>query len=263
MLDVIAGYDPADPITAFGWNRKPRSYADSLTAKGLAGARVGVLTDMFGREAVHQEVNAVVERAIATMSALGATIVRISIPGLDDLTRDLPLIDFEFRSAFDRYLARLGPRAPVRTLEEFVARGEYHASLKAGLEADLRRVDPMRSAEYQTRLLRRDVLRQALSTALASHRLDAILYPHQRRLVALIGEEQLERNGVLSNSTGFPALTFPGGFTAATSSAPDGIPVGIEILGPDWSEPTLFRLAYAFQESARPRRPPASTPPLR
>ena len=93
-------------------------------------------------------------------------------------------------------------------------------------------------------------------TAMADHRLDAILYPHQRRLVVPIGEEQLERNGVLSNGTGFPALTLPGGFSPPTASAPIGVPVGIELLGPDWSEPVLLKLGYAFEQTAHIRKPP-------
>ena len=101
-------------------------------------------------------------------------------------------------------------------------------------------------------------------TAIAANRLDAILYPHQRRLVVPIGEEQVERNGVLSNSTGFPALTFPGGFSAPTSAAPIGVPVGLELLGPEWSEPTLLKLAYAFEQSAGSAQAAAgSAPPLR
>ena len=72
----------------------------------------------------------------------------------------------------------------------------------------------------------------------------------------------LDRNGVLSNSTGFPAIAFPGGFSAPTSAAPVGVPVGIELLGPDWSEPVLIKLAYAFEQFAKIRKPPASTPPL-
>ena len=97
---------------------------------------------------------------------------------------------------------------------------------------------------------------------IAANKLDAILYPHQRRLVVPIGEDQVERNGVLSNSTGFPAITFPGGFSRPTVSAPLGVPVGIELLGPEWAEPTLIAFAFAFEQAAKPRRPPASTPPL-
>jgi Asp-tRNA(Asn)/Glu-tRNA(Gln) amidotransferase A subunit family amidase len=81
-------------------------------------------------------------------------------------------------------------------------------------------------------------------------------------LVVPIGEEQVDRNGVLANSTGFPAITFPGGFSAPTKSAPLGVPVGIELLGPEWSEPALIKFAYAFEQAAKIRRAPAGTPPL-
>ena len=97
---------------------------------------------------------------------------------------------------------------------------------------------------------------------MAQNKLDAILYPHQRRLVVPIGEEQVDRNGVLSNGTGFPAITFPGGFSAPSASAPVGVPIGVEFLGPDWSEPILIKLAYAFEQIAKIRKPPASTPSL-
>jgi len=188
--------------------------------------------------------------------------IRISIPKLAALTRNIQVSQFESRIAFNDYLARLGPRAPVKTLAEFIARGEFQSSLKAELEADQSIVDGLNDPEYKSRLLRRNDLRQAVMTIMAENKLDAILYPHQRRLVVPIGEDQVDRNGVLSNSTGFPAIAFPGGFSSPTSSAPVGVPVGIELLGPDWSEPVLIKLAYAFEQVARIRKPPASTPPL-
>jgi len=260
MLDVMAGYDPADPITAFSTTRIPRTYTESLKKDGLAGARIGVLAELFGHDPIHREVNAVVESAIANMKSIGAEIVRVSLPNVDALTRGLSLTAFEFKPAFNHYLATLGPHAPVKSLDEFIARGEFHPSLRAGLEADQRMVDGLSSAEYKTQWLRREALRQAVMTLMASNKLDAILYPHQRRLVVPIGEEQVDRNGVLSNSTGFPALAFPGGFSTPTSSAPIGVPIGIELLGPEWSEPTLLNLAYSFQERAHVRRPPVLSP---
>ena len=255
MLDAVAGYDPADPITAFGVSRIPASYTAFLDRDGLRGARIGALMDFFGQDAVHQEVNSVIETAVGKLTAAGATIVRVNIADLDALTRDLDLGAFEFKAAFNRYLAGLGHAAPVKTLDEFMARGEFHPSLKAGLET-AQRAAGVGDPEYKTRVLRRLELRQAVMTAMAANRLDAIVYPHQRRLVASIGEEQLERNGVLSNGTGFPAITIPGGFSAPTSSAPIGVPIGLELLGPEWSEPMLLKLAYALEQSAHIRKPP-------
>ena len=272
MLDVIAEYDPADPITAFSTGEIPASYTESLDPDGLDGARIGLLLDLVGEEAIHEEVNAVVEDAVTTMMQAGAAVVRLRIPSFADLTRDIALSGFEFRIAFNRYLASLGPGAPVHSLAEFIERGEFHPSLRLGLEGDESVRDGLADPEYRSRLLRREELRQAVMTLIAENELDAVLYPHQRRLVAPIGEEQRERNGVLSNSTGFPAITFPGGFSAPSSSAPVGVPIGIELLGPEWSEPTLAapdehtptqaRLCFRASRSS-PAAPDEHTPTLR
>jgi Asp-tRNA(Asn)/Glu-tRNA(Gln) amidotransferase A subunit family amidase len=263
MLDAIAGFDPGDPITAYSAGHVPRTYTGFLDAGGLKGARIGLLTDFLGGEAIHRDVNAVVDAAVKTMTAQGATVVRVRIPDLEELTRGLSLMSLEFKAAFDAYLARLGAAAPVTSLAELLAKGEVHESLRRGLEADLAVADGPSSPESQQMLARREALRRAVMTLMAANTLDAILYPHQRRLVVPIGEDQAERNGILSNSTGFPAITFPGGFSPPTRTAPIGVPVGLELLGPEWSEPTLFRLAYAFEQAAKIRKPPVSTPALR
>jgi Asp-tRNA(Asn)/Glu-tRNA(Gln) amidotransferase A subunit family amidase len=260
MLDVMAAYDPEDPITAFGLRQKPRSYVSSLESDGLRGARIGLVTDLLGTEAIHAEVNVAVRNAVQLMEQLGATVAPISIPRLTTLTADLGMSRFEFREAFNRYLARLGPEAPVKNLTEFLADGRFHPGIKSSLESYAADADDTQSSEYKSQWWRREALRQAVMTVLADNDLDAVLYPHQKRLVAGIGEEQLERNGVLSNGTGFPAITFPGGFSRPTHSAPLGVPIGIELLGPEWSESHLIQLAYAFEQAAKLRRPPASTP---
>ena len=263
MLDAMAGYDPDDPITAFGHGRKPASYAAALDAGALTGARIGLLTDFMGGDPIHADVNRAVEQAVATMTAKGATVVRVTIPHLDELTRGLSLMTFEFKSAFDKYLASLGPASPVASLAEFVARGEFHESLRRGLEGDLNAADGPGSPEYLRMVERRNVLRQSVISVIAANKLDALLYPHQKRLVVPIGEDQAERNGVLSNSTGFPALTFPGGFSPPTATAPIGVPIGLELLGAEWSEPVLLKLAFAYEQATRLRKPPRSTPPLK
>ena len=166
------------------------------------------------------------------------------------------MAEYEGKIAFNQYLAALGPRAPVKTFDEFIARGEFHSSLKASLETDRRVVDGLNDAEYKNRLLRRDDLRKAVMNVMAANKLDAILYPHQRRLVVPIGEDQVDRNGVLSNSTGFPAITFPGGFSRPTVSAPLGVPVGIELLGPELQRADAHRVGVRFRAGGE--APPAS-----
>ena len=98
---------------------------------------------------------------------------------------------------------------------------------------------------------------------IAQLELDAILYPLQRILVARVSDaDQLERNGTLSNGTGFPAVTFPGGFSTPSASAPLGVPVGAELLGLDYSEAKLLAYAFAFEQAFKSRKVPASTPRL-
>jgi Asp-tRNA(Asn)/Glu-tRNA(Gln) amidotransferase A subunit family amidase len=121
----------------------------------------------------------------------------------------------------------------------------------------------MTSDLYKTRMLNRETLRIAVAKAMADNALDAILYPHQRILVAPVSlGDQPERNGTLSNGTGYPAVTFQAGFSAPTVSAPLGVPIGAELLGPDFSEDRLLGYAYALEQAANPRKTPRSTPPL-
>jgi len=142
-----------------------------------------------------------------------------------------------------------------------LAGGQFHPEITGQLREAVASAG-MISPAYAAIFVRRDRLRLAVLEAMARQRLDAVLYPHQRREVAAIGFEQQERNGVLSNATGFPALTVPAGFAPSTASAPLGVPIGMELLGRDWSEGTLIRLGYAFEQATRPRRLPVSTPPL-
>ena len=78
----------------------------------------------------------------------------------------------------------------------------------------------------------------------------------------ITADDQAERNGTLSNGTGFPAVTFQAGFSAPSASAPLGVPVGAELLGLDYTEDRLLAYAYAFEQAAAVRKPPASTPAL-
>jgi len=261
LLDVMAGYDAGDPITAFAHGRIPKSYTHLLRKDALKGARIGVMTNLSGTAERHREVNRVMDGVVAKMEILGATFVRFELPEYDRL---LPAIDtqpFEARTVMERYFSALGPNAPVKNFAQLVA--AKTSAVQKTLEAELAIVDGMNSQTYKDRMLNRDRLRLAVTTKLADLNLDAILYPLQRILVVPVDAgEQAERNGTLSNGTGFPAVTFPAGFSAPSGSAPRGVPVGGELLGPDYSEDRLLSYAYAFEQAAGLRKPPASTPPL-
>jgi Asp-tRNA(Asn)/Glu-tRNA(Gln) amidotransferase A subunit family amidase len=261
LLDVMAGYDPADPITAFSVGRIPKSYTHLLGPDALKGARVGVMTNLFGKEERHQEVNRVMEDVIAKVASLGATIVRFDLPEYDKLAPVVATSQFEARTVMESYFAALGPDVPIRTFADLVATKK--SAVQGTLEKELAVVDGMNSQAYKDRTLNRDKLRLAVATKMADLNLDAILYPLQKILVAPVTDkDQLERNGTLSNGTGFPAVTFPGGFSSPTATAPLGVPVGAEFLGWEYSEAKLLAYAYAFEHAFKPRKPPASTPRL-
>lgn len=262
MLDVMAGDDPEDPVSALGIGHVTTSYREALRPDALRGARLGLLEAFMGSADVHRPVNAVVREAVGRLEALGATVSTVEIPDLDALTRDLSLMRLELADAFDGYLATLGEGAPVRTLAEFVDRGEFHPSLRADLEAALEAQRAASWSEHERMHRRRDLLRTAVQRAFEAQALDGMLYPHQRRLAVPVGEEQVDRNGVLANSTGYPAVVFPAGFSPPTPSAPLGVPVGLEVLGPAWTEGRLLGFAYGYEQAVGARRPPLSTPPL-
>jgi amidase len=261
ILDVIAGYDPADPITAFGRGHQPISYTHLLRADALKGARIGKMSNLFGNDDRHREVNAIMDGAIAIMQEQGATIIRFELPEYDALLPAIATDTFEARIATERYFASLPPDAPVKSMGALIA--AKTSAVQKTLEAEYAVADGTNSAEYKEHMLNRDRLRLAVARTMANLNLDAILYPLQKVLVAPItATDQRERNGTLSNGTGYPAVTFPAGFSTPTASAPLGVPVGAELLGLDYTDDRLLAYVYAFEEAAKTRKPPLSTPPL-
>jgi Asp-tRNA(Asn)/Glu-tRNA(Gln) amidotransferase A subunit family amidase len=264
LLDVMVGYDPKDPITAFGVGKPPRSYAAGLKANALKGARIGVMTNLYGKEERHAEVNKVMEQVIKSMEAQGASVVRFTVPEYDKLAPALATDRYEARTAMDQYFAELGTGVPVTSFRQLVDSKTASPDIQKTMEAEIAIDDGLNNQTYKDRTLSRDKLRLAVSSKMAELELDAILYPLQKIIVAPIGQpNQPERNGTLSNGTGFPAVTFPGGFTTPTATAPLGVPVGAELLGRDYSEPLLLALAYSFEQTAKTRKAPLSTPVLK
>jgi amidase len=265
LLEVMAGFDPNDPATAWSVGNTPTGYVQFLKVDGLRGGRIGVLKTMFGGGPEHQEVNTVMATAIAAMKGAGADVVEIDAPALDAsrLGADNDVQKYEFKALINAYLSTI-PNAPAKSLAEIIASGKFH---KPSLEKFLASAEGFANGtdepDYKERLLRNQRTRQVLISAFAEHRLDAVIYPLQRRLVVPLSElNQADRNGILASVTGFPAITVPAGFSAPTASAPLGVPVGMDMLGKPWNEGRLIELAYGFEQAVQARKPPKSTPAL-
>lgn len=258
LLDVLAGYDPDDPVTARCIGRVPDSYTAGLHEAALRGRRLGILRSLQGTATENREVNAAVEDALAALRDAGATVLPIEERCIDadDLIRDCDVQKWEFKRVFDAYLART-PGAPVRSLAGLIESGAYLPALSGFYTAAAAVADPDHDLEYLRRLAAIGRLRDRVFGLMAEHGLDALVYPLQRCLVVPIGSGgQVQRNGILASLAGFPALTVPMGFSAPTATAPIGVPMGLDFMARPFQEPLLLALGYAFEQATRLRRPP-------
>jgi Asp-tRNA(Asn)/Glu-tRNA(Gln) amidotransferase A subunit family amidase len=259
-LDVIAGYDPDDEETAWSIGRQPESYLPYLKEDGLKGKRLGVLRSFFGKEAINESVNKVMEEALLVFEAGGATLVELDDEiDSDRMIREVSVHFDDLKTHLNAYLSGLRPDAPVHSVEEILASGKFHPGIEENLKKALK-LD-VGTAEYNQKLIRQAAMRTRIMKIMADHELDALVYPHQQQLVCKIGEGQQQRNGVLCSATGFPSIAVPAGF-APSEQAPIGVPVGLEIAGRPFSEGVLIEIAYSFEQLSRFRKPPISAPAL-
>ena len=160
---------------------------------------------------------------------------RSRYPGLTDLLTDRAngflVLRQDFKFDLNAYLTA-HPTAPARTLEEVLASGKFHPAVETNLR-NSQAVESRDTQEYLAHIVKRNILREAILKAMADNRVEAFAYPTIRRKANLIGEMQMGTNCQLSANSGLPAIVVPGGFT------PDGLPVGLELLGRAWSEPQL------------------------
>ncbi len=253
VLDATVGYDPGDVQTARGLGQRPAAFFSALSPAALEGARIGVLEDLLLVSPEDTEVADVFGSAVGELKAAGATLERVRAPELVEAMDDRPLNGFfvlthDFRTDLDAYLGSF-ENAPVRSLEEVLQAGQHHPAIDESLRMSAA-MDASSELDYLAELAHREVFRDLVLAVLARNDLDALAYPSVRRKAAPLGEEQPGSNCRLAANTGLPAVTVPAGFTA------DGLPVGLELLGPAWSDARLLALAYAFEQAAGHRRAP-------
>lgn len=260
LTGIVAGFDAEDLLTIGSPGRTPAApYASFLRKDALRGARIGVFRDLFRQGPDHAEGVALVEKAIAAMRAAGAVIIEPVSTGLDlfTLLADTRTNYYEAQFSYDLYFRRLGPGAPIRTVEELLAKGGN--LVKPGIakaRGEFRSL--MHQPDYLARRDTQETLRDAAVALMDRYRLDALVYPFKSLPPEPhLAESNREKDNPFSSVTGLPAVLIPAGYTAKENG-----PIALELLGRPYSEPVLFALAYAFEQLAGIRRPPPTTPPL-
>jgi amidase len=258
VLGAIAGFDPNDPITAESRGRALSDYTRVLDKGGLRGARIGVYRKTFG---FHRDVDRIMEEALVVLKREGAVLVDpADIPHAEEYYEtEGEVLLYEFKADLNAYLAALGPKAPVKTLADVIAFNEAHAAeempyfgqeqfLKAQAKGPLTEKPYLDALEKNRRLSRAE----GMDAIMDQHRLDAIVAPTGGPAWltdCLTGDHFGGGSSTPAAVAGYPNINVPAGFAF-------GLPVGISFMGRAWSEGSLIRLAYAFEQATRARRPP-------
>jgi Asp-tRNA(Asn)/Glu-tRNA(Gln) amidotransferase A subunit family amidase len=265
VLSVVAGVDPADPVTAQARGKIEKDYTRFLDPKGLRGARLGVFRRYIDAPTTDPQIKRLMQSAIAEMRAQGAEVVDFDIPDFDNISRRVSCGDFQ--ADLNQYFAIHGSNAPYKSLQAVYDSGLYLPSVGDRIK---RALDPEASARNNPNARtgpcldtyhdqRKIAFRNAITAAMDAAKIDAILYPTWSNPPRLVGDLKSpggDNSQQLAPPTGMPAITVPIGFTHGM------LPAGISMLGRSFSEPTLFRLAYAYEQATKHRKAPPLFGPL-
>jgi amidase len=263
LLGAMTGVDEADAATR--QQQAAADYSAYLDPDSLRGARIGIVRNRLFRYSLERD--RVVEAAIDVLKSRGAVIIDpANIPTLGTFDEaELQVLLYEFKDGVNRYLAWLGPDAPVKSLADVIAFNEAHATeelvhfdqdilVLASLKGSLDR------AEYTASLAgaRRQARDLGIDAVMAEHRLDALFAPTGGPAwpIDYANGDRSAAPGPSSIAAvaGYPHVTVPAGYI-------DGLPVGVSFFGRAWSEPKLIALAYAYEQATRHRRPPSLPAP--
>ena len=265
LLNVLAGVDPRDPATSSSSGHGQNDYTTFLDPNGLRGARIGVArTKFFGYSDVTDKL---INDAIDAMKAQGAVIVdpaNIETAGkFDDSEFDLLL--YEFKADLNNYLASLGPKAPVKSLQDIIDYNDRHKDQEMpffGQEIMLQAQakGPLTEKKYLDELASNLKMSRTdgIDATMDKYKLDAIVAPtgSPAWTTDLInGDHFSGASSTPAAVAGYPNINVPAGFS-------HNLPVGISFFGRAYSEPTLIKLAYAYEQSTKHRRAPQFIPTL-
>ncbi|HEX6291650.1 MAG TPA: amidase [Herpetosiphonaceae bacterium] len=273
VLGALTGVDPRDPATQASVGKSYSDYTQFLDPNGLKGARIGVPRQgLFGWS---QDADRITNAALGIMQAMGAVIVDpADIPSISDIASspvEFEVLLYEFKADLNLYLATRDPNprypnSPVmRTLADLIEFNRATAAVEmpyfgqeifemAQAKGPLSDPDYLKALETSHRLSRQE----GLDAVLDKYQLDALVAPTGSPAwpIDLInGDHFLGGSSSPAAMAGYPLVTVPAGYVA-------GLPVGITFMGRAFSEPTLIRLAYAFEQATKFRRAPQFRPSI-
>ncbi len=264
LLGALTGVDPRDPPTARNSGALPSDYLPFLDPAGLRGARIGVARQFFK---LHPGATQVAETALEVLRSCGAILVDpADIPTHGQFgDSENVVLHYEFKAGLNEYLAGLGPGAPVRTLQDIIAFNERNRESEMpffGQEIFLHAQEkgPLSESIYSEALARGQRLSrdEGIDAVMNRNQLDALVAPttgpaHATDLV--YGDR--DAGGCTSPAAvaGYPHITVPAGDVL-------GLPVGLSFFGRAFSEPALFKFAFAFEQTLNARKPPRFVPAL-
>jgi amidase len=265
LLDVMAGYDPDDPVTAHGVGRIRQSFTAFLDKQGLHGARFGILRESMGYDAEpgsedFNKISEVFDKAVADLRAAGAEIVDpVEIPDLKVLLAKRAGSFTDEEESFKTYMSR-SKQAPYKSRAEAMNAPVFEKVVKRARERWMRRASEEAHYEY---LKAREQLMSSLLKVMADHRLDAIVHKaveHQPTLIKDgVNPPYVDQKGAPHINTFLvyvPSIVVPAGFTR------DQLPAGITFLGRPYDDGKMIQYAYGYEQATRHRKPPASVTPL-
>jgi amidase len=262
LLGALAGQDPRDPVThSAGYI--PKDYTRFLSPMGLRGARIGVARSKFF--GYSDAADRLAEAALEVLQREGAVLVDpANVPHSGEYDdAELEVLLYELKADLNRYLEGLGPAAPVKTLQDVIGFNQQHRDREMpyfGQELFLQAQEkgPLTSPAYIKALAkcRRLSRRLGIDAVMTKHKLDALVAPTGSPAwpTDLVnGDHFTGGSSTPAAVAGYPSISVPMGFVY-------DMPVNISFFGRPWSEPVLIRIAHAYEQATKHRRPPRFLP---
>jgi amidase len=265
LLGALTGIDSRDDATKASAGKSFADYGKFLDANGLKGARIGVHRKGFG---FNDAVDKLMTDCIDIMKRRGATVIDpADIPTqgkFDD--SELEVLLYEFKADLNSYLASLGPRAPVKSLKEIIDFNEQYRDREMpyfgqDLFIKAQAKGPLTDKAYRNALAKdqRMSRKEGIDFVMDKNKLDALIAPTGGPAWTtdwVNGDHFTGGYSTASAVAGYPHITVPAGYVF-------GLPVGISFFGRAWSEPTLIKFAYAFEQATKARRAPQFLPTVK